>query len=170
MLVNPTPARRSVDGYAVEPRTGGMATSAFAAVVDRYESLSGVPTLYSFDSPVSADGTQVLPPYAVIRDDGTVPSFDFEHTVVEVTELAITIYAATLANVDLYAERAKYNGGSTVAGLGLDFGALPTLTIPYSNLVVAPNGDRHFCVPATGNEAQRIHARELKYQITLWRG
>ncbi len=146
-----------------------MATSAFSAIIERYQSLSGVPTLYTFDVPPATGNTQILPPYAVANDNGTVPQYEFEHTVLEVSDVSFLVYGNTLELVDQYVESIKYNGGSTTAGLGLDFGPLPTLAVPYSSLAVIRVSERNFAATATGSAAQRIYGCELKYQVTVYR-
>ncbi len=147
-----------------------MAVSAFAAFVAKYQSLSGALDLYTFDVPTrTTAGADIFPPYAAAIDDGTTPDYEFEHHVVETTEVRLMIYAPTLLAVDAAVEIAKYNGGSTTAALGLDFGTLPALTIPYSNLVVMRASEKRFAATATGDEAQRIHGCEMIYRITLYR-
>lgn len=152
------------------PNVSDMATSAFAAVVDRYESLTGALPLYSFDAPPSVDAAQVYPSYAVLLDGGTTPDYEMEHTVIEVSELTLMIYCDTLAAVDAAVEVAKYNGGAIDAGAGLDFGALPTLSADYSDLEVRRMSERRFAAVATGKNAQRIHGCEVHYRVTLYRG
>jgi hypothetical protein len=146
-----------------------MADSVFAAVVDRYNSLTDVPDLYQFDAPVSADAVQVYPPYSVILDEGTQCVYEFEHTVMEVTSLTIMVYADTLALVDAAVERIKYNGGAIDGGLGLDFGTLPTLSVDFTNLEVRRLSEQHFLATTTGKLAQRVFGSKLEYRVTLYR-
>lgn len=147
-----------------------MATSAFAALIAKYDTLTNVPPSASFDEPVSFSDVQKYPPYTVIVDDGMRPNFEFEHTACEVTDVTLYVICDTLAAVDTAVENIKYNGGSTTAGLGLDFGTLPALPAPsYQRLVVMRMSERRFAFKPTGKEGQRIHACELKYRITLYR-
>lgn len=147
-----------------------MATSVLAAFGDKWDTITGLPTLVTFDEPVQISEVQVYPPYAVLIDQGTVPQFDYEHSVIpEVTNLTLFIVDSRLADVDAAVELAKYNGGSTTAGLGLDFGTLPSLAVPYTNLVVMRTFERRFAFKSTGKQAQRVHACEMRYQITLHR-
>lgn len=146
-----------------------MATSAITAIIDKYGTFSNVPALRTFDEPISVEGVQVFPPYSVLMDEGLVPHYELEYTVNEITTLTITVYCDTLAEVDAAVEIIKYNGGTTTGKLGLDFGTLPTLTIPYNNLVVMRTGERRFAVRATGKDGQRVHACELRYEVSLYR-
>jgi hypothetical protein len=145
-----------------------MATSAYAAFVDRYNSLTGAPKLYTFDAPVSDGGTQVFPAYSVLLDEGTQTVYEFEHSVMEISEFVLMIYADTLAPVDAAVEIIKYNGGAIDAGLGMDFGALPTLSVSYKNLEVRRMREQRFAA-MTGKVAQRIHGCKLEYRVTLYR-
>jgi hypothetical protein len=146
-----------------------MASSAVSAIIDRYNSLTGVPTLYSFDAPVSADGAQVYPSYTVLLDNGTDTGYELELTVLEVTSITLMVYANTLLEVDAAVEAIKYNGGGVSDGLGLDFGALPTLDIGYYNLEVRRVREKRFAAGVTGRSAQRIHGCELDYRVSLYR-
>ncbi len=146
-----------------------MAGSAFAAFADRYRSLTGALNLYTFDAPDSVDAQQVYPSYAVLLDGGTVPAFEMELTVLEVTQLTLMIYCDTLDTVDAAMEIAKYNGGGIAAGLGLDFGALPTLAVAYDDLEVRRMSEKHFLAQATGKTSQRIFGAEMQYRVSLYR-
>jgi len=146
-----------------------MASSAFAAVVDRIQSLPGLPKLYTFDAPPSDAGAQVYVPYMVLEDHGTGIEYDFQKTAMEVTELVLHVYGNLLSDVDTIVERVKYNGWGISAGQGLDFGALPTLTIDYGNLEVRRMREQRFAALATGKDAQRIHQCDLSYRVTLYR-
>lgn len=146
-----------------------MATSVLAAFGSKWDSIAGLPALTTFDEPVQIEQVQVYPPYAVLIDGGTVPQYDFEHNAIEVTTLTVFVVDTQLANVDAAVERAKYNGGSTTAGLGLDFGTLPALAAPYTELVVMRTYERRFAFHTTGKQANRVHACELRYQVTLRR-
>lgn len=139
----------------------------FPAFISRYESLTGVPPQYPFDTPTADGATQILPPYSVINDDGTLPNYDFEHTVIEVSNFTILTYAASLQALDAFVEIIKYNGGGTTEGLGMDFGNLPELTTPYTELVVLRTSEKNFLARPTGNVGQRIYGCELKYQVTV---
>ena len=146
-----------------------MADSAFAAMVDRYQTLTGVPQLFTFDAPVSADGAQVFPSYTVMIDDGLETGYEFELTVLEVTRVTLMVYADTLALVGAAVERIKYNGGSISAGLGLDFCPLPTLSMDYTNLEVKRLSEKNFAAVPTGRVAQRIHGCQMEYRVSLYR-
>lgn len=143
--------------------------SVTGAVRDRYNSFTSVPTLAMFDTPPSIDNAQVYPPYVVIVDDGMTPSYEMEHTVMEVTNLGFMIYSGTLDEVDAIVEKIKYNGGAINAGLGMDFGSLPSLATQYGDLEIRRVSEKRFAAIATGKSAQRIHGCELRYRITLYR-
>ncbi len=139
------------------------------AVRDRIVSFTDMPLVATFDEPVSVANAQVYPSYIVILDEGTVPDYEFEHTVSEVTTLTLMIYADTLDDVAALVEKVKYNGGAINAGLGLDFGTLPTLATNYGTLEVRRMSETYFAAQATGKSAQRIHGCRMGYRVSLYR-
>lgn len=143
--------------------------SVIGAVTARIESLNALPALYSFDAPPSVDNVQVYPEYVLLADNGTNASYDFEHTVFEQTSLTITVYANTLAAVDVIVEKLKYNGGAIDAGAGLDFGPLPALAVQYRDMEVRRLSERRFAAMTTGKFAQRISACEMQYRVSIYR-
>lgn len=146
-----------------------MADSAYAAFVDRYNSLTGAPKLYTFDAPVSDGGVQVFPAYSVLLDEGTQTGYEFEHSVLEVSDFVLMVYADVLTTVDAAVEIIKYNGGAVNAGLGMDFGLLPTLSVSYKNLEVKRLREQRFAATTTGKIAQRIHGCKMEYRVSLYR-
>ncbi len=147
------------------------AYSAYTSFADRYRTITGAPTLYTFDAPAVAvtTGTQVYPTYAVLFDDGTTPSYADDYTCSELTNLRLHIYAATLALVDAAVELVKYNGGGVAGQLGMDFGVLTTLITAYGNLSVQRVREHRFAASATGETGQRIYGAELAYQVAVYR-
>lgn len=143
-------------------------TSAFAAVVARYQTFTDVPDIYTFDGPTVADGVQVYPSYVVALDDGTTPSYEMELTVMEVSEIRLMVYGDMLATVDAIVERIKYNGGGIGDGDGMDFCQLD-MTADFGDMEVRRISEQRFAAVGTGKQAQRIHGCELKYRVTLYR-
>lgn len=139
------------------------------AVQSRIVSFTNAPKTYLFDAPVSADSAQVYPEYLVIIDEGMRPTYEFEHTCMEQTDLVLMVYANTLQRVDEIVEIVKYNGGGISAGLGLDFGALPTLSTDYQDMEVLRQSERRFITVPTGLNSQRIFGCEMRYRVTLYR-
>lgn len=88
----------------------------------------------------------------------------------EVTELTLTVYYDTLANVDAAVEAIKYNGGATDAGSGFDFGSLSTLTGGGRvGQEIRRLSERRYTAPGLGKTGQRTHACELKYRVSIRR-
>jgi hypothetical protein len=147
-----------------------MALSAISALVAKWPSLTGAPTLATFDEPVSVEANiQKRPPYTVLVDQGMVPRFEFERTAFEVTNVLLTTVCDMLADVEAALEIIKYNGGGVSDGLGLDFGTLPALELPYRELVILRTNQRVGAFKPTGKNSQRLHFGELSYQISLYR-
>jgi hypothetical protein len=126
-------------------------TSIIAAVMTKYDGLtasnfpsSALPPIYLDDPPLLDGGSQVRPPYVVLRDNGQVPQYEFERTTLEVCDFALEVYYPTpdsggpLANVDTAATAIKRNGGAVGAGSGFDYGTLSDLVSPRG----APPGSR----------------------------
>jgi hypothetical protein len=143
--------------------------SVVGAVIDALQSFTNIPNVYSFDVPVQVAGTQIYPPYVVVRDNGTNTDYDYNYYPYEQTDLEILVYANTLAACEAIVEIVKYNGGSAMGQQGLDFGQLPSLATNYANLVVERKSEQYFAATATGNEAQRISGCRLRYIVALMR-
>ena len=147
-----------------------MATlSAIAAVIERLKTFSGLPAVYSFDAPPSVADAQQYPPYIVVIDNGMRATYEFQHTCMEQTDVQIMVYADRLSTVDQIVERIKYNGGSMQAGLGLDYGPLPTLDPSYQDLEVHRHSEQRFITEPTGKSAQRIFVCDMRYRVSLYR-
>ncbi len=148
-----------------------MATSAIAAAVLKYQSLTAVPAGYFGDAPTTDSVTQVYPPYVVLLDEGLQPEYNESLiNVQEVTEIAFMIYGNTLADVDLTCQKIKYNGSAPSVKAGFDFGTLPALVSPYTLNEMRRVSERRFVASTsgTGKQSQRIHGIELKYRVTIF--
>jgi hypothetical protein len=145
-----------------------MALSVVGAVREKYEAIAGVPTLFMFDAPVSADSAPVYPSYTVLTDEGMRTDYELELTVLEVTTLSLMVYANTLEDVDTAVERIKYNGGGISDGRGLDFCAL-NLDFDFQNMQVQRTVEQRFLAQTTGKTAQRIFGCRLEYRVSLYR-
>lgn len=147
-----------------------MATSAIAACVDKYATLSGVPQpLYFGDVPVSDGTSQILPPYVALIDEGMKPEFNFVTSeVLEATDLTFMVYGNSLAAVDAIVQAIKYNGQVPSAAAGFDFGTLASLESPYRTLSIYRTSERRFVAETTGKQSQRISGCELKYRVSIF--
>ena|SRR5579871_5440228 len=152
-----------------------MASSVIVATQALYASLnpanfpSGtLPPLYFDKPPEVISGNQVIPPYVVQTDGGTMPDFDFGLTPVETTSTTLDVFAPTLGAVDQIVEAIKYNGQAIDAGAGFDFGSLPGLNDNYRNLVIKRVRETRY-LAGQGTGGQRIHGCKLEYRIQLER-
>ncbi len=148
-----------------------MATSAIASCIDKYNTLTDVPTLYFGDVPPANGPTQIYPPYVVLLDEGMAPEFVFELSkVLEPTQFTFMVYAPTLAAVDAVVQAIKYDGDAPSARAGFDFGSLPSLDEPYRVQEMKRTLEKRFVasIPGTGPVGQRFHGCELRYRVTLF--
>lgn len=153
-------------------------TSIIAAVMTKFDALtaggfpsSTVPPIY-LDEPPVVDGTQIRPPYVVLRDNGQTPVTEFERTTIEGCEFTMEVYyptAATngpLADVDTAVNAIKRNGGTVGQGLGFDYGTLTDLTTPRSTHVIRRVKERrayagfHF-------DGKRVYVCYLDYRVEV---
>jgi hypothetical protein len=147
-------------------------TSVIAAAMTKFDALTAAnfpsasrPEIYLDAAPV-VDGSQVRPPYVVIRDGGMVPGYEFERTTLEVCEFTLEVYYASLADVDTAVTAIKRNGGAVGAGSGFDYGTLSDLTSPRSTHEIRRTKETRFLagIDLSGN---RIHACRLEYRVTV---
>jgi hypothetical protein len=153
------------------------ATNVLKAVMDKWATLtaanfpgSAVPPIALDDMPVtSSDGSQVYPVYAILRDGGMTPLFDFERNVVEATELTIEVYG-TLADCAQVVEAAKYNGGTIQAGSGLDFASLTFEAGAGARVAFEVVRTREqWSYSGLSKAGQRFYRAELGYRATTRR-
>lgn len=100
-----------------------MASGLIAAVMEKYESFtfaSADQARIYFDEKPQVGSGQILPPYAVLTDGGTVPDYTLEYVPIDVTNFTLTLYAGSLADADAMAQVVRFNGGTTQQHLGLD--------------------------------------------------
>lgn len=152
-----------------------MATgSVIAAVMSKFDALTAAnfpgasrPSIYLDEAP-QVDGTQVRPPYVVLRDRGTTPAeADFERHTLEVTEFTLEIYYAALADCDTAAQAVKLNGGTRAQAQGFDYGTLSDLSLlsRSTHSVVRTAERRRFA--GVSLSGARTHAVELDYRVTV---
>lgn len=148
-----------------------MASSIIAAVMAKWDALDAAnfpsgsrPAIY-LDEAVQADGTQVRPPYAILRDKGLVPEqLGFERQTLEVNEFELEIYYASLADCDTAAEAVKLDGGTRAQGNGFDFGTV-TLAPPRSSFqILRTRETRRFAGLNLSNV--RTYVVTLEYKVT----
>lgn len=142
--------------------------SVISAAMTKFDALtasnfpsSAVPAVYLDEAPV-ADGSQVYPPYAVIRDEGESPENHFDQSVIETSRFTITLYYASLADADSAALAVRFNGGTPQQKSGFDFGTLTGLPTGFTIKSLVRTGSRRFYA-GIGKAGQRIHAVELSY-------
>ncbi len=149
-------------------------TSIIAAVISKYESLTAAnfpgssrPPIYLDQAPLTdSSGAQERPPYVILRDNGQVPSYEFERTTIEVCEFVLEVYYASLADVDTAVTAIKRNGGAVGAGSGFDYGTLSDLTSPRSTHEVrrVKETRRLSSLDYSGN---RVHVAILEYRVQV---
>lgn len=142
-----------------------MAASVIAAVIDRIEGLT-----FSGTVPVYFDetGGRVTPPYIVVKDDGTTPSYTLEFKLAnEITAVRLEVYALSLASLDAITEVVKYNAGGVSGAAGLDFGEL-TVTGQECEAVVREREQR-FQEQDRWNADALVFRNTMRYRVAMSR-
>ena len=133
---------------------------------------STVPPIYLDDPPLADGGSQVRPPYVVLRDNGQTPELEFERTTLEVCAFALEVYYPTpdsggpLANVDAAVLAVKRNGGTSAQGLGFDFGTLSDLTTPRSTHEIRRVRETRRSA-GFASDGRRVYVCVLEYRVTV---
>jgi hypothetical protein len=150
--------------------------SAVAACRTKYLALTAAnfpsstrPNVY-FDEVPAKDGggNAQRPPFVVIKDNGTTPSYEFERSARETTEIDFEVYAAELGDVDTIVNAIRYNGGSVSAGSGFDFGTFSGLASGLTTHEIKRVREQRFQA-GFGVSGQLIHGCRLSYRVTLLR-
>ncbi|OWK34296.1 hypothetical protein FRUB_10267 [Fimbriiglobus ruber] len=106
-------------------------TSIIGAIVEFYQSLPvatpsppspPVPILFDEVPAKDGSGNPYKPPYVLLKDNGTTPSFQtFEYEVIETTDFTFEIYALSLAAADAIALGIRFGAGAYNAAQGFDW-------------------------------------------------
>lgn len=145
--------------------------SVVGAVKERYETFTiaaTVPMYFGYVPTMTAADTPVNPPYILMEDLGTTPTEDYSGNPVEVTNLALTVYATQLSDVDATASAVRYNGGAVGSGAGLDRSA----SLPLTGMTLMRCVRRHEQRGATSTPnltAQRVHFCRMEYEVQVLR-
>lgn len=105
--------------------------SVIGAVLEKYDLLtfSGRPPIYFDQAPAkTVGGAALVPPYVVLKDDGTAPDYTLDLVPVESTRVRFRVYALTLAAADAIAVGIKWDQGVPTARQGFDFAETLPLT------------------------------------------
>lgn len=153
------------------------ANNVVKAVQDKWEALTAanfpsatVPPIALDDMPVTnATGTQQYPPYAIIKDGGITPDYDFEHNTQESSQITIEVYGLA-PDVAQCVEAAKYNGGAINAKSGFDFGTLAFDAGSGKRVLheMKRVGER-WSYSGVSKNGQRFYLCELTYSIVVRR-
>ncbi len=148
-----------------------MADSVVAAAITKYGTLAFTPrpAIYFADVPATnAAGTQIYPPYVVLKDEGTRTEPIEAGAVMDTTTIVFECYGLTLALADAIAEGIKYDTGAVQARLGFDYGELPALTNGSLNVVTRVGEIRSMA--GITKEGGRAHMVEIRYEVEVRRG
>ena len=149
-------------------------TSIISAVMSKFNALteanfpdSSRPQIYLDQAPLTdASGTQERPPYVILRDNGQVPTGEFERTTFEACDFVMEVYYESLADVDTAVTAIKRNGGAVGSGSGFDFGTLSDLTSPRSTHEIRRTRERR-ALAGMDLTGKRIHVCYLEYRVTV---
>lgn len=149
-------------------------TSIISAVMAKWDDLLAAgfpdgsrPAIYLDSAPLVADGSQVRPPYAVLRDNGQTPTYtDFERTTLEVCEFDLEIYYADLGDCDTAAAAVRLNGGTRADARGFDWGELAALGLPRESYQIRRDRERRE-VAGVGLDGKRVHRLTMSYTVTV---
>ena len=147
--------------------------SIIAAVMSKFDGLDAAnfaggvrPKIY-LDSAPLVNGSQVYPPYVVLKDQGQVPSYvEFERSTLEVCNFAFEVYDYTLADVDTAVTAIALNGGTRDQALGLDYGTLADLSSPRGTHQVLRTRETR-SLAGYDREGRRVHVCRLEYRVTV---
>ncbi len=117
-----------------------------------------------------ADLTTVSLPTITLKDNGTVPEYDFEYNPVEEkTSVKLIIRAVTLPAADAIAKRIKYAGAAVSSHAGFDH----SFALPFSSGIeirsVHRTGERRDVEGEHGPGATWVHVVEMDYEIAVQR-
>jgi len=147
-----------------------VASSLFAASLAKLDSLpfEGSPTHHFDEAPLrTASGAAIVPPYTVLKDDGTVPDYTFELPI-ERTTFRLELYARTLAALDAMIEVVKYGGAPVSARAGFDHGTLAIANFRLMELVRV--GEQRFReADRWSSDAGLVYRARISYRAQLSR-
>ena len=143
------------------------------ATMNLYESLSASlfpgssrPAIYLDMAPQVASGSQLRPPYVILRDQGRVPEYFSSFGGIEGGGLVLEVYHNDLGTADSIASAIKYGGGTPSQRLGLDFGTL-TLTTPLSHVVLKRTNERRYTASGPDLTGKYVYVVELTYRVVV---
>lgn len=150
-------------------------TNVTAAVISRYEALTASnfpsstrPRIDFGDAAQVASGTQIRPPYVVLRDEGRdVKVLDFERNNLTTVKFAFEVYAASLDDVNTTVAAIRWNGGTVGAGSGFDHGTLSDLTSPKSTHQILPTAAPELLTERLDKDGVRVHGAVLRYAVAV---
>jgi hypothetical protein len=150
-----------------------MATTIPLAVIELYETISESafggtrPPIYFDQAPqTGGDSAALQLPYVLLFDEGFRPEFFGKFDGVEKGEIRLEIYAAEAETTATIGDAILWGGGAPGARDGLDFGELPLTGYRYKvNLMRTYDRTRY--TRSLARAGQRVHVRELRYQITF---
>lgn len=157
------------------------ALSPIAAIRDLYNSIAATtfggttrPPISLGDAPqTTTTGTQLRPPYCVIRDSGFVPEFNSGSGGIEKGNVDIEVYADKLdgtgePTVDSIVRAIKWGDSGVPANKGgFDWGALVFDTSgKYRSVSLRRTREKREYV-ALGVTGQRVHKATLSYEVTV---
>jgi hypothetical protein len=142
------------------------AKTKFAALTAANFPSAAVPAVYLDEPPQASAGSQIRPPYAVLRDGGESPANVFEQSVIETTTFTLTLYYGTLLLADAAALAVRRNGGTAQQKLGFDFGTLSGLPTGFTLKSLVRTGSRRYYA-GVAQDVGRVYAVELTYEATV---
>jgi hypothetical protein len=151
-------------------------TSIISAVISKFEALtasgfpsSSRPPIYLDQAPLTdSAGAQenASGGYVILRDNGQVPSGEFERTTFETCDFQMEVYYASLADVDTAVLAIKRNGGAVGAGSGFDFGTLSDLSSPRSTHEIRRTRETRR-LAGLSLAGARTYVCTLEYRVTV---
>jgi hypothetical protein len=153
--------------------------SVVSAIVDRWNSLTAVnfpsasrPPIYLDRAPATTStGTQLRPPYAVLRVlDAREQILDTGMRTLTRTTFSLELFYPSLADADTAAHAARFNGGAFNARQGFDWGSLDAwLPTGQKTLILRPVGEPRQTA-GTDRDGHPVHSVRLTYTATVVRG
>lgn len=151
-----------------------MATSSVIyAAMEKFDGLSAGgfpggsrPSVYLDEAPV-VDGSQLYPPYAILRDNGEqFTSLGFERSNLYECAFTIELYYESLADAATAVWAVRLNGGAIGAGSGFDYGTLSTLSVTRTPGQILPPTIR-YGLEGYGKASKPVYKAVMDYRITV---
>jgi hypothetical protein len=141
--------------------------SIIGAFIERYESLgfSERPDIFFGEAPARKNGATVVPPYVVVRDNGTSVEHTFE-TPIETGLLEVDVFASTLAGLDRLLIGIRFNNQPPSVSAGMDRSQLEMV---QGSVVCLPKRFSYTMEGPRNDSADPVYKCTMSYEVVTFR-